>query len=49
MVNLGIKPYTGRIKAYRAKNLANAFPQYDGNILSAFSETASLVDQKSSR
>mmetsp|Transcript_28845 Transcript_28845/g.61478 ORF Transcript_28845/g.61478 Transcript_28845/m.61478 type:complete len:103 (-) Transcript_28845:109-417(-) len=42
MVNLGIKPYTSWIKAHRGKHLANAFPQYDAKILTAYSETFCL-------
>jgi len=46
MVNLGIKPYTGWMKSHRGKKLAARFPQYDSKILSAFSETANLVEYK---
>ena len=49
MVNLGIKPYTGWMKSHRGKKLAAQFPQYDSKILSAFSETANLVDYKKER
>ena len=48
MVNLGIKPYTGWIKGYRGKNLADTFPQYDSKILTAYSETVNLLDWKKS-
>mmetsp|Transcript_6211 Transcript_6211/g.13402 ORF Transcript_6211/g.13402 Transcript_6211/m.13402 type:complete len:276 (+) Transcript_6211:103-930(+) len=43
MLNLGMKPYTGWIKAYRGQKLANAFPQYEEKILIAYSETANFM------
>mmetsp|Transcript_9278 Transcript_9278/g.16802 ORF Transcript_9278/g.16802 Transcript_9278/m.16802 type:complete len:267 (-) Transcript_9278:226-1026(-) len=43
MLNLGMKPYTGWIKAHRGQKLANAFPQYDKKILIAYSETANFM------
>lgn len=46
MNNLGMRPYTRWIKARRGRALAEAFPMYDGKILSAFSETADLKDKK---
>lgn len=42
MDNLGIKPYTTRIKRMRAKRLVKEFPQYDAGILMLFSETSKI-------
>lgn len=43
MDNLGIKPYTTRIKRKRARSLADRFPQYDAGILMMYSETSKMV------
>lgn len=43
MENLGIRPYTRKLKSMRAKKLAAAFPQYDPIVIHAFSETDPLV------
>jgi hypothetical protein len=40
--NLGLKPYTRRIKEWRGGRLTKAFPQYDARILMAFSTSSSL-------
>eukprot|EP00567_Pseudictyota_dubia_P004520 CAMPEP_0197440258 /NCGR_PEP_ID=MMETSP1175-20131217/6805_1 /TAXON_ID=1003142 /ORGANISM="Triceratium dubium, Strain CCMP147" /LENGTH=234 /DNA_ID=CAMNT_0042970327 /DNA_START=337 /DNA_END=1041 /DNA_ORIENTATION=- len=37
--NIGIRPYTAYIKAKRAKNLAESFPKYDEQLLSAYSKS----------
>lgn len=42
MDNLGIKPYTTRVKKMRAKNLANDFPQYDARVIMQYSETSKM-------
>jgi hypothetical protein len=42
--NLGIKPYTQRVKRYRAERLAQAFPQYDPRALLSYSETCDIID-----
>lgn len=46
--NLGIKPYTSRVKRIRAERLAEAFPQYDPRALFAYSETCDIIDHLSS-
>lgn len=43
MDNLGIKPYTTRVKRMRANNLAKAFPQYDARVIMMYSETSKMV------
>jgi hypothetical protein len=40
--NLGIKPYTSKIKRMRGERLATAFPQYDPRILIGYSESAKV-------
>jgi hypothetical protein len=42
MDNLGIKPYTTRIKRMRAKWLVKDFPQYDAGVLMLYSETSKM-------
>ena len=39
--NLGVKPYTARIKLWRGERLARAFPQYDALILIDYSRSTS--------
>lgn len=41
--NLGIKPFTNKLKAMRAEKLARSFPQYDTGIVKAFSKTDPLI------
>lgn len=36
---LGMRPYTERMKSFRAKRLAAAFPQYDAGVLMGYSKT----------
>ena len=43
MDNLGIKPYTSRVKKMRARNLAKEFPQYDSRIIMMYSESSKMV------
>ena len=42
MDNLGIRPYTSAMKKRRGQALARAFPQYDEDIIMAFSMTDKL-------
>jgi len=44
MDNLGIKPYTSKIKQMRGERLAKAFPQYDSRFLIAYSQTATIYN-----
>lgn len=39
MIHLGIKPFTNRLLAYRTKNLCEAYPQYNKNVLHNFVKT----------
>jgi len=41
--NLGVKPYTARIKLWRGERLARAFPQYDALILIDYSRSTSFT------
>lgn len=43
--NLGMKPYTARLKASRAKALIQAFPRYDPELLHNFVETDKLIEE----
>ncbi|GAX26406.1 hypothetical protein FisN_37Hu044 [Fistulifera solaris] len=43
MQNLGIKPYTEAVKSWRGRRLAQAFPQYDANVLIQYSESTDIV------
>lgn len=43
MDNLGIKPYTTRVKRWRANRLAQAYPRYDARVLMLYSETSKMV------
>ena len=40
--NLGIKPYTRKIKQMRGERLSSQFPQYESRLLVQFSESASF-------
>lgn len=40
--NLGIKPYTQKVKQWRAERLAEKFPQYDINVVMAYSKTSTI-------
>jgi len=42
MQHLGIQPYTGLLKKWRGRQLADQFPQYDAKLVKAFSETSPL-------
>ena len=44
MENLGIRPYTRKLKQMRATKLAKEFPRYDPRIIQKFSETDPLVN-----
>jgi hypothetical protein len=46
MQNIGAKPYTARVKQWRAEQLAAAFPQYDASILIQYSNNTSLQESK---
>jgi hypothetical protein len=46
MQNIGSKPYTARVKQWRAERLAAAFPQYDASILIQYSNNTSLQESK---
>lgn len=37
MINVGIKPYTDRMRAYRANMLLNQYPKYNPNVVKTFS------------
>lgn len=43
---MGLRPYTHRMMQYRAEKLANAYPQYDKNLIISFSESVTLYDEK---
>uniref|UniRef100_A0A7S2YT15 Uncharacterized protein n=1 Tax=Entomoneis paludosa TaxID=265537 RepID=A0A7S2YT15_9STRA len=43
MDNLGVKPYTTRVKHMRAQHLADLYPQYDRNLLMNFSMSKHIV------
>lgn len=43
MQNLGFRPYTGAIKSWRGRRLAQAFPQYDANVLIQYSESTDIL------
>ena len=44
MKNLGIKPFTAKMKEIRAKSLAKEFPQYSEHFLHEFVETDPMID-----
>lgn len=46
MQNMNIKPYTAWVKNHRARNLAQAFPEYNTDMLMEFSQTSSLRNSK---
>jgi hypothetical protein len=46
MQNLGAKPYTERIKQWRAERLAAAFPEYDAAILIQYSNSTSIHESQ---
>jgi hypothetical protein len=46
MQNIGSKPYTARVKQWRAERLAAAFPEYDAAILIQYSNNTSLQESK---
>jgi len=46
MQNMDLKPYTGWVKSYKAKRLADAFPQYDENVVKDFARTSSMLSKK---
>jgi hypothetical protein len=40
--NLGVKPYTGKVKEWRANRLAEAYPQYDERVIKNFSNSSRI-------
>lgn len=44
--NLGVKPYTEKVKQWRGERLSNAFPQYDARFLIAYSESSSIYKKR---
>lgn len=40
--NLGIKPYTARVKHWRAERLADAFPKYNADIIVSYSKSSTF-------
>jgi hypothetical protein len=40
--NLGVKPYTSKVKEWRANRLAEAYPQYDQGVIKNFSLSARI-------
>jgi hypothetical protein len=49
MQNLGAKPYTERVKQWRAERLAAAFPEYDAATLIQYSNSTSIHESKKER
>jgi hypothetical protein len=47
MANLGIKPFTGKLKEKRGQRLITMFPKYNAGIIEAFSETDPIILDKS--
>ncbi|KAL7578706.1 hypothetical protein ACA910_015945 [Epithemia clementina (nom. ined.)] len=43
--NLGIKPYTKRIKRWRAEHLAGLFPEYDSRVIMNYSESSGMISK----
>jgi hypothetical protein len=43
LLNLGLKPFTQILLAKRAKNLCNAFPEYDEGLLNSFVESDPMI------
>jgi len=43
MENLGIKPYTRKLKQWRAERVVQKYPKYDANVLSQYSRTSGLT------
>lgn len=43
MKNLGIKPYTEKLKEMRARRLAKEFPAYDQRILHEYVATDPMI------
>lgn len=44
--HLGVNPYTVRMKRMRGRRLADAFPQYNEELLIAYSESAPFYNAK---
>jgi len=44
--NLGIRPYTARVKRWRAERVAAAFPTYDAGVVMAYSQSSPLFMMK---
>jgi hypothetical protein len=42
--NVGLKPFTALLKERRAKNLAEAYPQYSSHYLNEFVETQPMYE-----
>ena len=45
--NLGVKPFTERLKSWRADRVASAFPQYDRHIIRDYAK-ATIFDSRDS-
>jgi len=43
---LGVTPYAHHMKRYRGKRLVDAFPQYNENLLYAYSDSAPMYNPK---
>jgi hypothetical protein len=46
--NLGVKPYTSKVKEWRANRLAEAYPQYDQRVIKNFSVSARIANHDAS-
>ena len=46
LLNLGLKPFTQMLISKRAKNLCEAFPEYDEGLLHHFVESDPMVKRK---
>jgi len=44
--HIGVNPYTARMKSLRARHLVEAFPQYNAELLIAYSESAPFYNSK---
>ena len=46
MANLGIRPFTAKLKEKRSHRLISIFPKYDAGIIEAFSQTDPIILDK---
>lgn len=46
IANMGVRPYTQKIMSMRADKLTEAYPQYDPQVIKAFSEAVTFYDEK---